>query len=256
MAKFRVAAVTNINTIPFLYGLQHQVVKDSIELIEASPSNCAKMLNTGEVDLALIPIVLMPDIIDGEVTSQYCVAAQHEIRSFVLNMNGALNQLSTLYIDTNSLTATTTARLLCRYAWRINPIIKPLTNFELALHLGAGEGAILLGNNVLDAEKKLGCKIDIAREWRKYTGLPLVMAAWVSNRKLPNNFLILFNNALKYGVNHLKEAVQNGNDNGILTPHETRRYLTENISYIFDNEKMESMKLFLKLQAQKELVPG
>jgi len=82
------------------------------------------------------------------------------------------------------------------------------------------------------------------------------MAAWVSNRKLPNNFLILFNNALKYGVNHLKEAVQNGNDNGILTPHETRRYLTENISYIFDNEKMESIKLFLKLQAQKELVPG
>lgn len=256
MAKVRVAAVSYINTIPFLFGLQHHSVKELIELIVDSPSNCVKMLNSGEVDLALIPVVFIPDIIGGEVASRYCIAALQEIRSFVLAMNGSLSNLSTLYLDMNSRTSITTARVLSQHSWRIAPELKPLERIETALQLRAGEGAILLGDNVLGLEASMGCKIDMAHEWRKFTGLPFVLAAWVSNRKLPSDFMALFNDALKYGINHLDEAVLNGSPKGILTPQETRRYLTENISYIFDNEKMESMKLFQKLHAQLETVPS
>lgn len=254
MAKVRVAAVSYINTIPFLFGLQHHSVNESIELTTNSPADCAKMLNSGEVDLALVPIVVFPEIAGGEVASQYCIAALQEIRLFVLSMNGSLDNLSTIYVDMNSRTSTAAAKILSQHSWRISPKFQPLDSFEQAQRLKVGEGAILLGDNVLIAEESLGCKLDLAREWRKFTGLPFVLAAWVSNHKLPIDFLTEFNDALKYGINHLDEAVLNGGEKGILSPIETRRYLTENISYIFDNEKMESMKLFQKLNAQLELV--
>ncbi len=256
MAKVKVAAVSYINTIPFLFGLQHHSVRESIELVIENPSTCAKMLNSGEVDIALIPVVFIPDIVGGEVVSRYCIAALQEIRSFVLSMNGSLRELSTLYLDMNSRTSTTAARVLSQHSWKITPQLKPLEKFETALQLRVGEGAILLGDRVLEVETRIGCKVDLAHEWRKFTGLPFVMAAWVSNKVLPSDFLALFNDALKYGINNMDEAILNGGPKGILTPQETRRYLTENISYILDNEKMESMKLFQKLHAQLEPVPS
>ena len=56
----RIAAVSYLNTLPFIYGLKHSRLIDTIDLDLDYPAACAKKLINGDVDLALVPVVVIP----------------------------------------------------------------------------------------------------------------------------------------------------------------------------------------------------
>ena len=71
--------------------------------------------------------------------------------------------------------------------------------------------------------------------------MPFVFAAWVSNKPLPDNFIIEFNKANEYGLNNIDRIVQ-------LNPYpmfDLKKYYTEYISYMFDIEKKNGMHKFI-----------
>ncbi len=60
--KIRLSAVSYLNTKPFIYGLFRSEMADEIELSLDIPSVCARKLLTGEVDLALTPVAIIPEL--------------------------------------------------------------------------------------------------------------------------------------------------------------------------------------------------
>ena len=56
----RISAVSYLNTIPFIYGLKQSELIDNIDLRLDYPSVCADKLINNEVDLALVPVVVIP----------------------------------------------------------------------------------------------------------------------------------------------------------------------------------------------------
>jgi hypothetical protein len=61
---------------------------------------------------------------------------------------------------------------------------------------------------------------------------------------MPDNFLIKFDAALKYGYENIDIAIQE-NKNNLLTKIETQFYLKRRISYQFNQQKKEALQKFL-----------
>jgi chorismate dehydratase len=74
------------------------------------------------------------------------------------------------------------------------------------------------------------------------TGLPFVFAAWISNKKIPEDFIITFNITTAVGFKHIDEIVATNK----FEDYDLKKYYTENINYILNDKKKEGLSLFLK----------
>jgi chorismate dehydratase len=72
MVKYKVSAVSYLNTIPFIYGLKQSKLMDTIDLHLDYPAICADKLINGEVDIALVPVVVIPQLENAYIISDYC----------------------------------------------------------------------------------------------------------------------------------------------------------------------------------------
>jgi len=86
----------------------------------------------------------------------------------------------------------------------------------------------------------------------KHTGLPFVFAAWVSNKKLPEEFIEKLNKAFDYGIHSIPELMyilQSPSEN-----FDLEEYFTRYISYELDTEKKKGLALFLEKLGMKNEV--
>jgi chorismate dehydratase len=87
--------------------------------------------------------------------------------------------------------------------------------------------------------------------WKAMTGLPFVFAAWISNKKIPAEFIDAFNRANALGLNSLDDIAEQQQ----YKSYDLHQYYTENISYRLDEHKKEGMKLFMnKIIVNRKLV--
>ena len=76
------------------------------------------------------------------------------------------------------------------------------------------------------------------------TGLPFVLACWISNKEISKDFLLEFNNSLKRGISNIQQSIKKENEN-IKLQNNADDYLNNKISYILDDKKRKGMNLFI-----------
>ena len=250
--KVSVSVLSYTNALPFVYGILHSDIMGRIELVfESPPSLCADKLVNGDVDLALMPVIEISRLPYNEIISNYCIGSNGPVKTVLLVSNTSIEKVKGIYLDSHSRTSIALAKILAEKFWRIEPEwhdTDPDFNFE---NIPQGYGAVVIG------DKNFGLKykhtIDLAEAWRDYTNLPFVFACWVSSKKVDPIFQAEFDSALRYGVNHLEEAVRMYQKLGY--PYEfIYNYLSNNISYIMDEQKVKAIQLFFRLAAQKKLI--
>ena len=93
---------------------------------------------------------------------------------------------------------------------------------------------------------------DLADAWKELTGLPFVFAVWVSNKKLPKEFIIKFNYALNKGVEEIPNLkfLLPKLDSGF----DLDAYFTKYISYELDDLKKQALQIFLEYLNTGKLV--
>ncbi len=243
--KIRVSAVSYLNATPFIYGLQNSEVLKQIELILDHPAECARKLITKEADIGLVPVATIQQIADAHIISDYCIAADGEVASVLLLSNVPLEKIQSVVLDHESRTSVLLAKTLAHYYWNIKPewLDEKPNDLQNISHHSA---AVVIGDRALSLRNSFQYKYDLALEWKKFTGLPFVFACWVTNTSLNENFQILFNEALKYGIDN-RELLFNSLSNN---HYDIKKYLTENIQYKLDDEKRKGMNKFLSLIKQ------
>ena len=108
----------------------------------------------------------------------------------------------------------------------------------------------LLETQCFESENRFKYKIDLAEEWKNYSGLPFVFACWVSNKQLGKEFLDSFNNALSFGVNNIDKTSAYFAKISVISEEELKIYLKTNIDFILDDKKRNGMNLFLRLLSE------
>ena len=56
------------------------------------------------------------------------------------------------------------------------------------LNIGMNEAVVLIGDQCFEFEKSFRYRIDLAGEWKKFTGLPFVFACWTANKIIDTEF--------------------------------------------------------------------
>jgi chorismate dehydratase len=245
MLKVRISAVSYLNSIPFIYGINKAgLLDDKIELSLDIPSVCADKLISNQVDLGLIPVATLPRLKDHHIIGDYCIGADRKVRSVLLLSNTPLIEIKKIFLDFQSRTSNNLVKILSKNYWNLNlDFIE--TNEHLSSQQLKNESAIvLIGDKAMERENNYKYKYDLAEEWIKFTNMPFVFACWVSNKKLPDDFIEIFNRSLQYGINHINQLIEEKYVNK-MDNHDLKDYLETNISYDLNKSKKEGLKLFL-----------
>ena len=248
--KLKVTAVSYLNTKPLLYGLLKSGLDKEIDLQLDIPAICAKKMANGEVDMGLVPVAIIPEINSPYIVSDYCIGTVGAVKTVCIFSNCPIEEISHLYLDYHSRTSVELVKILLKEHWKLNPKYIPATpGFEKKI--GGNTAALIIGDRAIGLEKKYKYSYDLGEAWLKYSGLPFVFAAWVSNKPLPESFINKFNAGLKIGVEAIPDLMY------ILPPpadgFDLEKYFTENISYELDRAKKKGLDLFLKLTFQSSV---
>jgi chorismate dehydratase len=243
--RIKISIVSYTNTLPFRWALESGDLIREIDLQKDIPSICAQKLKYKQVDLALVPVALLPELDNYHIETDYCIGAEGKVDSVKLYSDVPLDQIRNIWLDYQSKSSITLTKVLCKFFWKINPNFneaKP--GFERNVY--EENANVVIGDRTFELNGNFKYEYDLAEEWEKFTRLPFVFAAWVSTEKLDKEFIRKFNAALKYGVDHCGEAVNDFNGQLIIPKEKALIYLTQRISYHLDEGKRKALKLFLE----------
>jgi chorismate dehydratase len=240
--KIRVGAVSYLNTKPLIYGFEHGMMHDEIELQLEYPSKLAVLMQKNKLDIALLPIASIPNIIDARVFSNYCICSNQKVASVCLFSHVPIEEVQEVYMDYQSRTSVVLFRILMRDFWNIRPSLLDADDQYINKIKGKTAG-IIIGDRALEQINQFPFVYDLAEAWKSHTSLPFVFATWVTNQDLPESFIHSFNQANAKGLESLDEIILSQPYNH----YDLRKYYTENISYVLDDEKKKGMHLFLKM---------
>jgi len=240
----RISVVSYLNSLPFVYGLEHHPIREKIILEKDIPSECAAKLIDDRADIGLIPVAALPLLPAHYFTGDFGIAADGEVRSVLLLSQVPLPSIEKIMLDYQSRTSVKLVQILCAQYWKIVPAFentKP--GFEDLI--SGTNAAVVIGDRALHFRDQYAYVYDLAAEWKKFTGFPFVFALWVSNKIIPNQFLESFNDALESGVNQIPSIV---ND---LSPAPFDKdivldYLLNRIHYRLNDSMKKGMNLFLQ----------
>jgi len=244
-SKIKISIVNYTNTLPFKWALKRSKLLQRIDLQEDIPSICAQKLKFGQVDLALVPVALLPELESSFIVSDYCIGANGKVDSVKLYSQVPLTELDTVVLDYQSKSSITLTKVLFKFFWKLPAkFVEARPGFESQIE--GRQAAVVIGDRTFNLNGQFAYEYDLAEEWETFTGLPFVFAAWVSRVALDADFIKEFNAVLKDGLDHLDQAVEEDYAGGRLSKSETLHYLKERISYPLDAHKKEALQLFVK----------
>lgn len=242
MKKIKITAVSYLNTKPLLYGLLNSEIADQIELQLDIPSRCAEKLQNDEVDLGLVPVAIIPHLQSPRIVSDYCIGTVGAVKTVSIFSEQPIEQLSAIYLDYHSRTSVELTKLLVQNHWKVDlKFIPATTGYETKI--GGRTGGLVIGDRTIGMEDKFPYVYDLGLEWERFSGLPFVFAAWVSNKKLDERFLKKFNRALGKGLDAIPKLMYL-----LPTPSsnfDLEAYFTRYISYELDEPKKKGLAQFL-----------
>jgi chorismate dehydratase len=250
MDKIRISAVKYANTYPFIYGLMESGFDRKVILETDHPADCAAKLISGRVDIGLIPVATLPLVKDYHIISNYCIGANGNVKTVMLLSNCQFDEIETVYLDYRSRSSVNLSKVLAKNFWqREFRWMNTSKGFDFR-NIGIKEAVVLIGDQCFEYEKSFKFNIDLAREWKEFSGMPFVFACWTANRKLDDEFIEEFNKALLSGIANIDSVVEKFGKTGTITGEDLKKYLTENIDYNFNDEKKKALKIFLDLMSK------
>ncbi|OQA01589.1 MAG: Chorismate dehydratase [Bacteroidetes bacterium ADurb.Bin408] len=240
--------VSYINSYPFVYGLMKCNTEGQFNLHLCPPSECAADAMSGQADVALIPAAAL-NTISREYTlfDGFCIGADKSVASVLLLSNTPLSKIKFIHLDTHSVTTANLVKVLAEHYWGIKPTFEP-AEIHAIKTLNDGEAMIAIGDKCFDIRKNFRYVFDMYDEWFDFCQRPFVFAVWVIRKDISMEQKEQLADALKFGVSHKNLALE------ALLPDDKKGafayyldYITENISYYFDEEKKNALAYFLEL---------
>ena len=237
--KIRVGAVSYLNTKPLIYGFEQGMMKDEIDLVMDYPSKIATMLMNDEIDVGLVPVSIIPELKEHYIISDYCISCDGEVGSVGLFSDVPLSKIQKILLDYQSHTSVELLKVLIKEFWKIDPVIE-MTSYDYQREIKGTTAGLVIGDRAFEQRKISRYMFDLGLEWKKFTGLPFVFAAWVSNKKLEKSFIESFNKATGAGLQNIDEIVAKNP----FTLFDLKAYYTSYINYILDEDKKKGIAFF------------
>jgi chorismate dehydratase len=240
--KIKISAVSYTNTKPFIYGIQNSSVSEKIDLSLDTPTDCAQKLIDDEADIGLIPVAATLNLPYWEIVSSYCIGANGPVNSVFIFSNCEIHELKTLQLDPQSRSSNNLAKVLMKNFWKVDCLMITDT-VDYAQSTEANTAFVQIGDRTFGKTGQYPYVYDLAEEWRKFTGLPFVFAAWIANKPIHAGFLVELDQALKYGLDHRYELLK---ELPVRDDFDMEDYLMNKLDFDLTEDKKKALYRFLE----------
>ena len=191
MDTLRIGCVSYLNTVPLIEGLDDL---SEAELVRAVPSKLIPMLQSNEVDVALVSLIdAARSSVPMSVLPAGMIGSDGPTLTVRLYSQVPINQISKVHADTDSHTSVVLARLLLAELHSLDPDfidydareqIPVIKNADLEDPAGGEwpETLLLIGDKVVTGSPpavRYPHQLDLGEAWKELTGLPFVYAVWM-----------------------------------------------------------------------------
>lgn len=252
----KVGAVEFLNARPLAWGLDRA---PWCELRFDVPSECARLLHEGRIDVGLVPAI---ELLRGdqayEVVPGPAIACRGTVASVALFSRVPVTSIRTIALDTSSRASAGLLRILCARHFGIAPAFVDRPP-DLSRMLVDADAALLIGDPALDAPwKAVGAeKIDLGEAWLAMTGLPFVFAVWAARAgRLTTTVVTGLQDAAVRGRAAIDEIARLHAAGDPVREHGARQYLREHIRYDLDADARRGLERYLALAVELGLAPA
>jgi len=233
--KIKISAVAYTNTKAFIYGLQHSDIINKIDLSLDIPSDCAAKVISGEVDLGLMPVAAIPFVRNANIVADYCIGSDGAVNSVFIFSDVPVEEIKTLRLDSHSRTSNNLAKVLLKFYWKHDVVFTTEPDAKT-------DAIVLIGDRTFGKKDDFAFAYDMGQEWKNFTGLPFMYAAWVANKEISKEFKDEFNAALKLGLEHRKEVLA---DLPRVENFDLEDYLYDKLQFEVTADRKKALKTFL-----------
>jgi len=252
MHRLRISAISYLNTAPLMWDFDHGSAGKNFEISYTLPSSCAAALQAGTADIGIIPAAAYAIIPGLTILPGVAIAAKRSVRSILLVSQKPVESISSVALDTSSMTSVALTKVLFARWFRRDPHFESMSP-NLDHMLEHHDSALLIGDPALKVDRSKFITYDLAEEWISFTGRPFVFAFWAVRtaalESVPGLDLAqVFQSSRDHGLvfANVEHIVQDWSARLDLPHNVVRTYLQENIYYYLDRDCLEGLELFYR----------
>ena len=250
----RLGVVSFLNARPLIEGLGADA---AFELTYAVPSRLPSLLNAGQVDAALTPVIDLARFArTWQIVSDACIGCDGETLTVRIFSRLPPEEITSLEADGDSHTSVALARVLWHETYGTRLRVRPFAPRQTDPPK-ADQAVLLIGDKVVTHRiQGFEHEIDLGIAWRDLTGLPFVFAAWARRVETdPGDLSDRLSRARDLGLARVSAiAAEQGPAMGWPVGL-AQAYLTEHLSYTLSPRHRLGLQTFLELAAKWRLVP-
>jgi chorismate dehydratase len=285
--RIRVGGIDYLNAQPLLYGLE-EPGEPPLEVSHHPPSELARLLGAGALDVALLPVVASLERAEYRIVPGISIASYGAVGSIRLYHRRPLDSVRSVALDACSRTSALLTRLLFRELWGGRPLFQEVPPAAIRSQLAARppaeaefEAALLIGDAALSfhhgqaaapqarARREVAAPggrslfpgwedVDLGTAWTRWTGLPFVYAFWVLRSPDLAGAEGLVRRLIAgrdCGRARIDEIVARARLPEGMLPSELRRYLAHVIRYDLGRDELAGLRSFFERLAAAGLIP-
>ncbi len=255
-SPFTLGVVSYLNALPLYRTLETRGIARIIRVV---PAKLAAMLEAGECDAAIMPVV---DFLRGtgeKIISDAClgtkIVGKGNVRSVLLFHRAPLEKIQSVAVDSSSHSSVALTRIILADAHGVLPPFHEHAP-NLAQMLQRHEAALLIGDAALEAKAAVEVSVqnpkthilDLGAAWKELTGLPFVFAAWATRRGLSENQRDELDGVLRSardeGVNCIPQLVADNPFDSTIPAPQIEDYLRHAIEFHLSDSHRKGMEEF------------
>jgi chorismate dehydratase len=218
-------------------------------------------------------LVVLPDL---------AIASQNRVRSLLILSRKPIEQVRSVALDSSSRSTQALTRILAARHWKIDPEFFE-TEPDLSAMLGGADAAMLIGDPALrismaiERQSTVGpqgraiCQAaalgitsaeifhvyDVVGEWRKFSGLPAVMAVWAARPEVVTPEVLRdFSASRNFGLTQLAAISLEAARELELPQPALESYLRDNIDFSLGEENRRGLQRYFQEAAKLGLIAG
>ena len=245
----RISVVDFLNARPLTWGLLHDP-PPGIRVSRDVPSVCAAKLASGEADVGLIPSIEYQRIPNLRVVPALGIAASSEVRSVLLVSDVSRERIRSVDLDPASRTSAALTRILLKRVYGLNP------EYRESVH-GESDARLVIGDPALKTRLNGHVVLDLAAEWRAFSGHPFVFAFWaVREQAATAEMAALLRRSYASGLASFAAMVRQEAASSGLSEPVVEDYLRHALHFELDAGDLDGLQLFYRLAAEEGLTPS
>src|SRR2546423_5434931 len=252
----RIAASSYLNTAPLIWSFTHGSQRDAVELFtDTAPARCAELLERGEVDAALVPVIEYQRIPNITIVPEVCVGSKSAVRSVVLvTRKNNLKKVERVALDESSRTSAALVKIIFREFLGIETQWET-SSPDLKSMLIKADTALIIGDPAMKIPRDQFRVFDLATLWHEFTALGFVFAMWMTRKDSVEKIRSIdFSAARDEGMANLERVIADYPHPIEFSRAEINEYLTENIVFHVDEEMRKGLTIYFEFAEKHRLI--